>query len=1141
MKIFLNYFFKNGCTRLVSYQRYEAGKTTLSANFLLVLKLILFSCLYSLHSSVWGITLFTNKMEGDRAFGSGSDNEALAPFSSAIGNGNVARGLFSISIGSTNLAGWGISQTLPSLDPFLLLNDPNKTFTVPRVLKNREYIVGLIQSNIVAMGISNVSLGEKSIAIGIGNFSSSPNSIAIGKSNFVSGARSQAFGEWNTVKVMESNSFGYGNVIDENAQRSSAIGLFNYLSSNKSYSFGAHNKVKSSFSNSIGLENSIAENSKFSSIFGTKNSITSYSSLALGLGNSVYGHHSIAIGSADANSRDDGYDLQNGSLVTGDYGISIGHKNNLDAEHTVTIGNFINANSITNSVILGSYSVGAPASTMPSSVKIKFGGLVDGLEIMNNWRGLSNSSNGSVSIGRESKERQIKYVATGEVSATSTDAINGSQLFATIQAIGNVTLKFKGDSDEISLNKRLGDIVSFEGGANGLLSENNIGIIVDNQKINIKLARDLFNINSISFENGTRLDNSGLSITNGPSISTNGIDVKSQPIKNVLVSENSEDKDAVNKGYVDGLIRNQSNSKLTLISNLGTYIKKFTDPIFVLGTTEDIRQQEYDSSNVVTWIDDDKLRIGTKKNFVLKTLTATDEQNKSIEISSDSIIFKKLINNNENLRYIIQIHNNGLNNIMGENIARITLNGSSLAMTQDGFKLFANTGDGIPLELGKSISIQGNNSNLNEGYFDDGGNISTKIQTTDDGAKLSIAFKKSPEFESLTLNGSQTESPQLILKNHSGSKKITLNVDNGNGEISVEGKTPKNLSRLSNDGVYLQNQSNSSKLTFKDEGTGSVDSLDSNKRRLTHTFNYKGETKTEEIATLEDGIIFNGNVRSGNGAAKLNKTVNISGADSNKNWDEFDNGENIMTKVESNNGETIIRIAMRNNLKIKNGEIGGNGSNGELKLKDKDGNEGITLNPDKIIFNNISKLDKDGNLKKNGSAGITMTQNGKPNLVDKGPATRILITDDKGNAIDEVATMKDGLKFGANIGGEKSNLLNSKVVVSGNKNNTDWSKFDEGSNLMTNIDQSSVGQTNITIALKRDLELDSATFGHGPNIVESTNTQKSGKDGYIKVVNKEGKTAIVIDSGNTSNGEGPSITVSGTKSVGGGLLYYLMV
>lgn len=1138
MKIFFRNLSKLVNEKLEFIRCFKRIQKICISNFFFCLKVLTIISLYFPNKPVLGVGFLSNSIDGYSVVVTGYGNNALADYSSAMGNGNTARGKLSVAVGTDNISGWGISTNLPNLDPYLNSNDPNDIFQIPNKL-DPKYIVGERQNSMISFGISNVSVGEKSISIGIGNFSSSPYSIAIGKSNFVSASTSQAIGQWNTVKGVKSNAIGYGNVIDDNASLSSAVGVFNYINTDQSYAFGGRNTIKSNFSNSVGFKNEISRDASYSNIFGSKNTISAKSSLALGTGNIVLGHHSISIGNGDMEAGDSS--VLNGSSVSGHYAVSVGHQNTVNSNNTIAIGNFINSNLVSNSVILGTNSLGESVTPMPSNVKIPFPGVLGGLEISNGWSGISNLGNGSVSVGKRGYERQIKNVATGEISQNSTDAINGSQLFSAIEAIGNVALKIGGDSSRNFISKRLGDTLWLKGGAIGDLSENNLGVLVEDEQISIKLAKNLSNIRNIFLEGGTTLNNTGLYLNNGPIISTEEIDANNKPIKNVFVTENSNAGDAVNKGYVDNLIRTQSNSKLTFESNIGRFSKKFTDPIFILGTTEEIRQQEYDSSNVVTWIEDEKLRIGTKKNFVIKTITTTVYLSKSIEISSDSIIFKRLTNYNENQNYVVKILNIGSNNIKGENIARITLNDSGVAMTTDGFKLLANSGEGVPLELNKSISFIGNNSNLDKEYFDDGGNISTNIKNTEDGAKLSIAFKKSPEFESLTLKGSLQDSPQIILNDQSGSKKITLNIDNGNGEISVEGKTPKNLSRLSNDGLYLQNQSGYSKLAFKDDGMGSVDSIDSNKRRLTNTFNYKGETKTEEIATLEDGLIFNGNVRSGNGATKLNKTVNISGADSNKNWDEFDNGENVMTKVESNNGETVIRIAMRKNLKIKNGEIGGNGSNGELKLKDKDGNEGITLNPDKIIFNNISKLDKDGNLKKNGSAGITMTQNGKPNLVDEGPATRILITDDKGNAIDEVATMKDGLKFGANTGGEKSNLLNSKVVVSGNKINTDWSKFDEGSNIMTNIDQSSVGQTNITIALKRNLELDSATFGHGPNIVESINTQKSGKDGYIKVVNKEGKTAIVIDSGNTSNDVGPSITVSGTKSVGGGLLYYLMV
>ena len=167
------------------------------------------------------------------------------------------------------------------------------------------------------------------------------------------------------------------------------------------------------------------------------------------------------------------------------------------------------------------------------------------------FAGATKITDGSqVSIGTKDYERQIKHVAPGEISATSTDAINGSQLYHVAAQAAN-PLKFDGDSGT-TVERPLGTTLNVKGGATGTLTDNNIGVVADkaSNTLRLKLAQnvDLGNAGSLKTGN-TTVNNSGLTIANGPSVTNTGIDAGNKQITNVASGGNI-DSNAANIGDV---------------------------------------------------------------------------------------------------------------------------------------------------------------------------------------------------------------------------------------------------------------------------------------------------------------------------------------------------------------------------------------------------------------------------------------------------------------------------------------------------------------------------------------------------------------------------------------------------------------
>ncbi|EAB7982290.1 hemagglutinin, partial [Salmonella enterica subsp. enterica] len=95
----------------------------------------------------------------------------------------------------------------------------------------------------------------------------------------------------------------------------------------------------------------------------------------------------------------------------------------------------------------------------------------------------------------------ITNVKDGAVTATSTDAINGSQLFKTKEELINKGMKFGADSGNV-INKKLGEQVNVKGGiteASKLTAEDNIGVVSDGSNdLKVRLAKDLKGLNSVT-------------------------------------------------------------------------------------------------------------------------------------------------------------------------------------------------------------------------------------------------------------------------------------------------------------------------------------------------------------------------------------------------------------------------------------------------------------------------------------------------------------------------------------------------------------------------------------------------------------------------------------------------------------------
>ena len=258
----------------------------------------------------------------------------------------------------------------------------------------------------------------------------------------------------------------------------------------------------------------------------------------------------------------------------------------------------------------------------------------------NGFAGATKITAGSqVSVGRPGYERQIKHVAPGEISATSTDAINGSQLYQVAVQAAN-PLKFDGDSGT-TVERKLGNTLNVKGGATGALTDNNIGVVADNNSntLRLKLAQNVNLGTAGSLRTGdTIVNNDGVAITGGPSITKTGISAGNKPITNVA-SGGTTDSNAANIGDVK---KAAAAAKTVVKQGANTTVSSATDA--ATGATEYTVNAE---KSVVQGSSD--VSVNAVTNGLTTTYTADLSTTAKASLAKADSAVQKVVSSNPNL------------------------------------------------------------------------------------------------------------------------------------------------------------------------------------------------------------------------------------------------------------------------------------------------------------------------------------------------------------------------------------------------------------------------------------------------------------------------------------------------------------
>ena len=270
--------------------------------------------------------------------------------------------------------------------------------------------------------------------------------VVVGQSSNAIGINSVAYG--NTVNATDVNSVALGNLSTASNQNAVAVGYNNNATGKDSVAVGNGNQASTENAVSIGASNLVTANNAVA--IGRASNASGLLSTAIGNGATSKGVYDVAIGSdvtangnnsvaigrnaktSNVSSLAIGVLGNKGTLATGDYSIAMGRDVTASAESAIAIGKDAVSNK-KDAVALGSGSDTSSAATVQSSTTI-------GSKTYSWSKGVlpaTDSDGRQVSVGKSGFERQIKNVAAGEISANSTDAINGAQLYSVASGLAN--------------------------------------------------------------------------------------------------------------------------------------------------------------------------------------------------------------------------------------------------------------------------------------------------------------------------------------------------------------------------------------------------------------------------------------------------------------------------------------------------------------------------------------------------------------------------------------------------------------------------------------------------------------------------------------------------------------------------------
>ena len=896
-----------------------------------------------------------------------------------------------------------------------------------------------------AIGINSLTKGVASTGIGIMTRSWGTNSLALGTQVGAYGDRSSSIGDTNQVGLdMKDGS--------KSGKESAAVGSKNTIYGNQAYAIGAGNTIGSATVMTTTEANGSgagADQDKITTV--TDGTVKGNMSGAFGYKNSITADNSYVVGSNSNVSADGAMVLGNNASVTAKNAVALGNNTKVDNESAVALG--------TGSETAAA--VATPSATINGAV--------------HNFAGINPAS--TVSVGKAGMERTVTNVAAGRISATSTDAINGSQLHAVTSEMDK-GVAYAGDVKAASatanqFTRKFGEQTNIIGGVTDptKLSDNNIGVVSNGMDtLNVKLAKTLTGLESVT-AGSTTINNDGLTVGGKTYVTPNGINANNQKITNV--ADGSNPNDAVNYGQLQKAINGTAKASTVKAKDANVTVTEGTNANggkeFTVGLGNKINvgaahpvTVDGDTGHVTgltntDWNVDNPVAVsgrGATEDQLKKVNDKVNTNRSDIDKNKQDIAGNKQ-NINKNAG---DIANNT------QNINKNKQDISDINKTlEKGLNFAGDTGAVSNRKLGDTVTIKGGAdaaklSDNNIGVVSDGnGTLNVKLAKELQGL-TSTTFTNGGN--NTVINGDG------MTINPAGGNKVSLTkdgLDNGGNKITnvADGTDPK-------DAV---NKSQLDKATAAASTTVSA----GNNITVTPSTNANG-SKNYEVS-LKDQVTL------GSDATKQIAMDGTTGT--------IKAGDKVT--IDGNKGT------------IKAGNVTIDGENGTIKAGDKvtiDGKDG------KIAAGKVSVDGKDGYV-----TGLE-NKDWDPNNITSGrAATEDQLQkshkslDNKINNLGDEITKK-GMNFAGNTG-EFHRNLGQKVTIKGEGTESD-DKY-SGENIKTVADQDG----NVTIKMAKNLKTDSLTTDkvkvgkNGQDGVSITGPNGAdGTDGKVGITGKDGKDAV---------------------------------
>ena len=710
--------------------------------------------------------------------------------------------------------------------------------------------------------------------------------------------------------------------------------------------------------------------------------------------------------------------------------------------------------------------------------------------------------NGGPSVtksGINAGDKKITGVAAG---TDDTDAVNVSQL-KEVKEIANKGWNLSVNTGENKSNIAPDATVDLRS------ANDNIQITKDGNNVTFKL-NDTINVTNVNATGNvtagdTTINNDGLTITGGPSVTKSGIDAAGNKISNVADGNVAPDsKEAVNGSQLyslgDTINKKIDGMGFNLTTN-GTETPALSDAdkritsneTFAINQGKNIKVTQITNGYEIAT--SDNMTLGEKaedgKPGTDGSLDVKGKDGSAVSINGKDGSIGLAGKDGANPLTIKTAE--GPAGVDGDDTTkkpRLDVNGESVATLNDGLKFTGNNESTVNKhKLNTLVKIKGEGVAEVEStnFKSAAGNINVKADGTDTlEVQLAKDLKGLNSAEFKDASGDVTKiTPAGVAVNKA---------DNLNADGSV--KDPNKTVSISNTGV----NAGGNKVTNVADGDVNADSKDA----------INGSQLYNAVATTNLTPNTTGKIDTPVDGSKLVNATTVANAINNSGWNvtvNKDGGEAEGETVQKvSPGNTVTYIAGQN-IKIKQ-----DGMNFTISTTKDLNAENVTAKTVNTTTINLGEGDN--------STPITVVsgKDAAPNLDGKTPNRMNF-------GGETIATLSDGLKFGANVGDVYGAKLNSQINVKGADSNTNWSEFDGGDNVMTNIDKSG----NVRVGIKKNLKVESVTankFTAGDTVIDNNGVTikngpsmtKNGIDAGNKQITNVAPGRIAADSTDAVNG-----------------------